>query len=128
MTAQPTLPEPSFPALYLSPLDEPLFETRCISLGSAAGQRAVVGRHCSDNADRLQNERNGYFDFKVLSRFHAEVWAQDGQVYVKDTKSMNGTFVNGVRLSPECKDSEPFVLKTGDTVVRTPASMLLSQR
>ncbi len=36
------------------------------------------------------------------------------QVYIKDTKSSNGTFVNEVRLSPSGLESEPHELKSGD--------------
>lgn len=36
------------------------------------------------------------------------------QVYIKDTKSSNGTFVNEVRLSPTGLESEPYELKSGD--------------
>ena len=41
----------------------------------------------------------------------------DGQIYIKDTKSSNGTFVNGERLSPEGLESDPYELNSQDTVV-----------
>ncbi|SLM34614.1 SMAD/FHA domain [Lasallia pustulata] len=60
---------------------------------------------------------NGYFDSKVLSRQHAEVWAdRNGKIWIRDVKSSNGTFVNGVRLSPENRDSEPHELREHDTL------------
>ena len=34
---------------------------------------------------------NAIFDSKVLSRSHAEIWADKGKVYIQDTKSSNGT-------------------------------------
>ena len=40
------------------------------------------------------------------------------QIFIKDVKSSNGTFINGERLSAEGIESEPFELKTDDTVVR----------
>lgn len=40
------------------------------------------------------------------------------QVFIKDVKSSNGTFINGMRLSPEGVESEPFELKNEDMVVR----------
>ena len=40
------------------------------------------------------------------------------QIYIKDVKSSNGTFINGERLSPESVESEPFELKSDDIVVR----------
>lgn len=39
------------------------------------------------------------------------------QIYIKDVKSSNGTFINGERLSPEGAESDPFELKTDDIVV-----------
>ncbi|KZT63109.1 hypothetical protein DAEQUDRAFT_638877, partial [Daedalea quercina L-15889] len=64
-------------------------------------------------------ERNGFFDSKVLSRQHAEVWEEGGKacyIYIKDVKSSNRTFINGERLSPEGLESEPFELKSEDIV------------
>ena len=61
---------------------------------------------------------HGYFDSKVLSRQHAEVWEDGGRIYIKDVKSSNGTFINGDRLSGEGVESEQYELKTDDIVVR----------
>lgn len=51
---------------------------------------------------------NGYFDSRVLSRTHAEIWAdyETGKVYIKDLQSSNGTFVNSLRLDPEVERRE----------------------
>ncbi|RKP19783.1 SMAD/FHA domain-containing protein, partial [Rozella allomycis CSF55] len=58
---------------------------------------------------------NGYFDNKVLSRNHALISADEhGKIFIKDTKSSNGTFLNGNRLSQEGEESEPVELKEGD--------------
>lgn len=43
----------------------------------------------------------------------------DRQIYIKDVKSSNGTFINGDRLSLEGVESEPFELKSEDMVVST---------
>ena len=40
------------------------------------------------------------------------------QIFIKDVKSSNGTFINGERLSAEGLESEPFELKSDDIVVR----------
>lgn len=66
----------------------------------------------------IPGERNGFFDSKVLSRQHAEVWEEGGKIYIKDVKSSNGTFINSERLSLEGVESQPFELKTDDIVVR----------
>lgn len=72
-----------------------------------------IGRQT--NAKTLPTPANGYFDSKVLSRQHAEVWADKaGKIWIRDVKSSNGTFVNGQRLSPENRDSEPHELRDHD--------------
>ncbi|KAJ7474288.1 SMAD/FHA domain-containing protein, partial [Mycena latifolia] len=57
-----------------------------------------------------------YFDSSVVSRQHAEVWQEGNKIFIRDTQSANGTFVNGRRLSPEGQDSYPYELKTNDIV------------
>ncbi|KAH9042683.1 hypothetical protein EDB85DRAFT_2107574 [Lactarius pseudohatsudake] len=99
------------PALYLYPLNDS-FIPKHIHLPQ--GQRIKIGRQT--NAKTAPGERNGFFDSKVLSRQHAEVWEESGKIYIKDVKSSNGTFINGERLSAEGAESEPFELKTGDIV------------
>lgn len=72
-----------------------------------------IGRQT--NAKTVPTPVNGYFDSKVLSRQHAEVWAdRNGKIWIRDVKSSNGTFVNGTRLSPENRDSEPHGLREHD--------------
>ena len=74
-----------------------------------------VGRQT--NAKTVPTPTNGFFDSKVLSRQHAEVWAErTGKVWIRDVKSSNGTFVNGQRLSPENRESEPHELRQHDTL------------
>ncbi|KAJ7641378.1 hypothetical protein FB45DRAFT_900052 [Roridomyces roridus] len=102
----------AFPALYLYPLNDS-FVPKHISL-TPPGQRVKIGRQT--NAKTSPGERNGYFDSKVLSRQHAEVWEENGKIYIKDVKSSNGTFINGDRLSLEGLESEPFELKSDDIV------------
>ncbi|KAI5285415.1 hypothetical protein KEM52_002452, partial [Ascosphaera acerosa] len=69
------------------------------------------------NPKTVSTPSNGFFDSKVLSRQHAEVWATpDGRICIKDIKSSNGTFVNGQRLSPENQESEPRELRENDTL------------
>ncbi|KAF7588942.1 hypothetical protein BBP40_004983 [Aspergillus hancockii] len=72
-----------------------------------------IGRQT--NAKTLPTPANGFFDSKVLSRQHAEVWAEKGgRIFIRDVKSSNGTFVNGTRLSPENRESEPHELREND--------------
>lgn len=72
-----------------------------------------IGRQT--NAKTVPTPHNGYFDSKVLSRQHAEIWADKlGKIWIRDVKSSNGTFVNGQRLSRENHDSEPHELREQD--------------
>jgi hypothetical protein len=75
-----------------------------------------IGRQT--NAKTVPTPMNGFFDSKVLSRQHAEVWAEKGtnKVWIRDIKSSNGTFVNGQRLSPENQESEAHELHTEDVL------------
>ncbi|KAG6329928.1 hypothetical protein ID866_9162 [Astraeus odoratus] len=103
--------QPQLPALYLYPLND-TFVPKHIAL--VGGQRVKIGRQT--NAKTVPAERNGYFDSKVLSRQHAEIWEEGGKIFIKDVKSSNGTFINGDRLSLEGVESEPFELKNDDIV------------
>ncbi|RMJ27407.1 Cytoplasm to vacuole targeting [Aspergillus sp. HF37] len=74
-----------------------------------------VGRQT--NAKTVPTPVNGYFDSKVLSRQHAEIWAdKGGKIWIRDVKSSNGTFVNGQRLSPENRESEAHEVRENDTL------------
>jgi hypothetical protein len=50
------------------------------------------------------------FNDLMVSRFHATLWLQDGDLYVRDERSHNGTYLNGVRLAP----GQPARLRPGD--------------
>ena len=55
------------------------------------------------------------FKSKVVSRAHAEIWAEvGGRFFIKDTKSSSGTFLNHTRLSPANTESRPAELRDGD--------------
>ncbi|KAK4543466.1 hypothetical protein LTR36_005609 [Oleoguttula mirabilis] len=74
-----------------------------------------IGRQT--NQKTIPTPINGYFDSKVLSRQHAEVYADgQGRIFIRDVKSSNGTFVNGMRLSQENKESEPRELREQDVL------------
>ncbi|KAF7981923.1 hypothetical protein HWV62_30687 [Athelia sp. TMB] len=103
---------PSFPALYLYPLNADSF-VKHINLTN--NRRVKIGRQT--NARTVPAENNGYFDLKVLSRQHAEVWEENNKIFIKDVKSSNGTFINGERLSPEGLESEPYELKEDNKTV-----------
>lgn len=97
--------------LYLTPMNG-TFERKTITVPYYPDVLRI-GRQT--NKITLPTPQNGYFDSKVLSRSHAEVWAdRNGKIWIRDVKSSNGTFVNGQRLSQENKDSDPHELREQD--------------
>ncbi len=76
--------------------------------GEGSGQRwpidrdeLIMGR--ADGCDILLPDRQ-------VSRQHARIRQQDGQIIIEDLKSKNGTWVNGQELT------EPHVLQDGDEI------------
>ncbi len=99
------------PVLYLLSLNG-TFERKTISVPYQP-DTLRIGRQT--NMKTVPTPINGYFDSKVLSRQHAEIWAdRQGKIWIRDIKSSNGTFVNGTRLSAENRESEPHELQTSD--------------
>ncbi|KAI8948076.1 hypothetical protein F4801DRAFT_592068 [Xylaria longipes] len=108
-----SLPTGNLPVLYLLSLNG-TFERKTISVPFSP-DTLRIGRQT--NAKTVPTPINGFFDSKVLSRQHAEIWAdRQGKIWLRDVKSSNGTFVNGTRLSQENRESEPHELQTGDHV------------
>ncbi|KAF4436420.1 VPS64 Vacuolar sorting [Fusarium acutatum] len=99
------------PVLYLLSLNG-TFERKTIAVPFAP-ESLRIGRQT--NQKTIPTPTNGFFDSKVLSRQHAEIYAErNGKIYIRDVKSSNGTFVNGTRLSQENRESEPHELQTSD--------------
>ncbi|ROV98726.1 hypothetical protein VMCG_06799 [Cytospora schulzeri] len=99
------------PVLYLLPLNG-TFERKTIQVPFYP-ETLRVGRQTNNKT--VPTPANGFFDSKVLSRQHAEIWAdRQGKIWIRDVKSSNGTFVNGSRLSPENRESDPHELQSGD--------------
>ncbi|EPB89565.1 hypothetical protein HMPREF1544_03649 [Mucor circinelloides 1006PhL] len=71
-----------------------------------------IGRFSDRNAlaDRLS------FKSKVVSRNHAELWSEQGKVYIRDIGSSSGTFLNRIRLSPPSHISQPHEVRDGDAI------------
>lgn len=102
---------PNQPVLSLLSLNG-TFERKTIAVPYAPDSLRI-GRQT--NAKTAPTASNGFFDSKVLSRQHAEIYAErNGKIYIRDVKSSNGTFVNGARLSQESRESEPHELQTAD--------------
>lgn len=71
---------------------------------------------CKDNKIRRSINYIA-FKSKVVSRIHAEFWVgYDGILYIKDTGSSSGTFVNRLRLSPANEESHLYQINSGDVI------------
>ncbi|CAK7271575.1 hypothetical protein SEPCBS119000_004673 [Sporothrix epigloea] len=104
-------PTQAQPVLYLVSLNG-TFDRKTISVPFQP-DTLRIGRQTNRNT--TPNTVNGFFDSKVLSRQHAEIYAdRQGTIWIRDIKSSNGTFVNGTRLSAENRESEPHELQTND--------------
>eukprot|EP00092_Neocalanus_flemingeri_P006535 GFUD01007045.1.p1 GENE.GFUD01007045.1~~GFUD01007045.1.p1 ORF type:complete len:448 (+),score=143.90 GFUD01007045.1:65-1345(+) len=79
----------------------------CLDCPVTIGRTGGQARSASDN---------GYFDCKVLSKSHALLLYKDSKLYIIDTGSSNGTFVNNIRLSKAGKESDPTEVFTGDII------------
>lgn len=109
--AQRAQPQESTAVLHLVPMNG-TFERKTITVPFFPDVLRI-GRQTNNKT--IPTPLNGYFDSKVLSRQHAEVWAdRQGKIWIRDVKSSNGTFVNGSRLSQENRDSDPHELRESD--------------
>ncbi|KAL1928527.1 hypothetical protein VTP01DRAFT_2883 [Rhizomucor pusillus] len=110
MLLQPTK-KSQVTTVILKPRNIP-FQTKTLELHDNV--HVKVGRQTSSKTQ--PGPFNGYFDSKVLSRTHAEIWSEHGKVYIKDIKSSNGTFLNGRRLSNENEESKPTEIRSNDEI------------
>ncbi|KAI7901002.1 uncharacterized protein BX663DRAFT_476034 [Cokeromyces recurvatus] len=78
------------------------------------GSVIKIGRY----SERHSNDINCMsFKSKVVSRCHCELSIEaDKKLYIRDTKSSSGTFLNHVRLSPAGNESKQIELHDGDIV------------
>jgi hypothetical protein len=56
------------------------------------------------------------FNSKTVSRRHAALWSEEGQVFILDQHSTHGTYLNGDRLVPGRTSENAKVLIDGDTL------------
>ncbi|KAI9322365.1 SMAD/FHA domain-containing protein, partial [Dichotomocladium elegans] len=67
--------------------------------------------------DRTYAGNHISFKSKVVSRTHCEIWVDaDSKLYIRDTKSSSGTFLNHVRLGLANQESPPAEIHDGDII------------
>ena len=90
-------------------------------LGAVASPFSVVrkktGEQVSINKAAFVMGKDTTADYCIsnntsISRNHAKVFVKNGQCYITDMRSTNGTFVNGSRVSP----NQEVALKSGDVI------------
>lgn len=67
-----------YPSLHLHPLNDTFIPKQISLYPPGPHNRIKIGRQT--NAKTAPAPNNGYFDSKVLSRMHAEVWAEGNKV------------------------------------------------
>jgi len=58
-----------------------------------------------------ETRKLGLYDLTV-SRSHARIWCENGQIFIQDMGSKNKTYINGVEVQPGRKE----ILRNGDTI------------
>ena len=95
--------------LVLTTLQYTFDHTRRVTIDHRVDESVVLGRW--DSANEVHEEGN--FDDGQVFRVHARLFLDDtGEIYIQDTGSSNGTFVNNDGLDL----LQPRQLKKGDKV------------
>ncbi|KAJ3138813.1 hypothetical protein HK100_012209 [Physocladia obscura] len=108
---------------FTSQGQQPNQSLECIERKVHEGEVVRIGRKVVKNGveQLLEGQKdsllNIWYQSKVVSRCHAEIWIADGQLFIKDVGSSSGTFLNKMRLSPSGKESPPYTIRENDLVV-----------
>ena len=62
---------------------------------------------------KMEDACDGLLPYPVISRMHARLERQNGQIYLVDCNSTNGTYLNGVRLEPNRR----YPVQEGDEIM-----------
>ncbi|KAJ3223921.1 hypothetical protein HK099_000517 [Clydaea vesicula] len=76
-------------------------------------QVVKLGRLLENSSDANTNLT---FHSKVVSRNHALLIIFNGKIFIQDTKSSSGTFLNSQRLSPQQVESSKIEVHDGDII------------
>lgn len=87
---------------------------RTVTVGSQyiRSREFILGRKSRAQLDFMAEERTGPGEQPMVSKTHCRMYYDRGGFFVEDSKSTNGTFVNGERLRPFM----PKELHIGDKV------------
>jgi len=71
-----------------------------------------LGRSSSSRQSEIEIDLSRFDQQRVISRYHASIELKNDQYYLVDHHSHNGTWLNGVALTPET----PYPLRNGDKI------------
>lgn len=71
-----------------------------------------LGRSSSSRQGEIEIDLTRFDQKRVISRYHASIELRSDQYYLVDHHSHNGTWLNGVALTPET----PYLLHNGDKI------------
>ncbi len=101
--------KPPNPDLYLGPNGRPILARLTLQNGQNAG-RSYLFHQVMTTIGRT-NGNNLIISGRTVSRRHARLWFDNGQWFLEDLQSANGTSVNNMRIS-----YQPVALKDGDII------------
>ncbi|MBR5355626.1 MAG: FHA domain-containing protein [Lachnospiraceae bacterium] len=85
---------------------------RAMLKNPATGECFVIMEFPFSIGKRIENDM--CIPDNTVSRYHAEISEKDHRLFIKDLKSLNGTFVNGRKVAPmtemELKDGQEIML------------------
>lgn len=102
------------PTVYLYSDDE--YSPRVLDCNQTQLCKFKIGASGPDGI-RTPSKHNAFFNSKVLSKNHAELWVRAGTVLIRDLGSKNGTYLKGEQLSLPEIASEWHAISTGDELV-----------
>ncbi|KAJ7037109.1 hypothetical protein C8F04DRAFT_427994 [Mycena alexandri] len=109
-TISPTAPDGCTLVQFIDVFDPPSFTTILCQLIDGARpvqlRRSPAGNTSSAIA----------FNSKTVSRRHAALWSEEGQVFILDVHSTHGTYLNDAKLVPGRTSKNAKVLTDGDTL------------
>src|SRR5262245_47812752 len=85
----------------MTPTQSRIMTRLVIKRGPDAGRQFPLAPDCT--LVGRQPDAAIYLPPKAVSRQHAHILCEDGQFFVEDLESANGTFLNGKRLAPHMR-------------------------
>ena len=101
--------KPANPDLYLAPNGRPVLARLTLQNGPMAG-RSYLFHQVMTTVGRT-NGNNLIISGRTVSRRHARLWFDNGQWFLQDLQSANGTMVNNARIG-----YQPVALNDGDII------------